>query len=645
MYIFVTGAIVGLPPQWEGLLQAESIKDIRAKNNKTQSKINPNSQQNHSNFASISTTTSTSNSNSVQNIAKQNIPREFQPPSNGTVGILKNSSSRDTNGHPQQYSNAPSNLHPHPNQHHHRLPSNHQQFQNPNIVQTLARPGVVSNNHAVSTSHHVTSIPYGHNGSVPSIPSSQKPSQMNGAHNQQPQPNRFRVQPQPTIPESHASVSNQNSYNDQHQDKQHSLVNHYMNNRQPGNNFNPPPVNVHHQMNAPQVHANARASSTKDTATLNSQQTYVNTTPQPLVYDNLVRETDHMHTQPSGSYQQSNSSTTSLSNDPRPKMSESQSYSHQSVQNEPQANQNGGSSTAMATNSDNQPFNVRKALRMIVDPGNPEQRYINQSHLGEGSTSQVFLATDRETGRSVAIKKMNLLKQQRSELLINEAATMKYYPHPNIVRMYNSFLVNDELWLVLEYLQGGSLTDVVTTMSMTEPQIATVCLQSLQALAFLHGEGIIHRDIKSDSILLSSDGSVKITDFGFCAQVMANVPRRRSLVGTPYWLSPEIITRQPYGPETDIWSLGIMVIEMVDSEPPFYNEAPMIAMKKIRDMPPPMFQNRRSSHLEDFVSRMLVKDPLQRATARELLQHPFLQQAQPPSSLQHLLAQLPANNH
>ncbi|CAO2626182.1 Serine/threonine-protein kinase PAK 4 [Lemmus lemmus] len=233
----------------------------------------------------------------------------------------------------------------------------------------------------------------------------------------------------------------------------------------------------------------------------------------------------------------------------------------------------------------------RAALQLVVDPGDPRSYLDNFIKIGEGSTGIVCIATVRSSGKLVAVKKMDLRKQQRRELLFNEVVIMRDYRHENVVEMYNSYLVGDELWVVMEFLEGGALTDIVTHTRMNEEQIAAVCLAVLQALAVLHAQGVIHRDIKSDSILLTHDGRVKLSDFGFCAQVSKEVPRRKSLVGTPYWMAPELISRLPYGPEVDIWSLGVMVIEMVDGEPPYFNEPPLKAMKMIRDNLPPRLKN------------------------------------------------------
>ncbi|CDQ73237.1 serine/threonine-protein kinase PAK 4 [Oncorhynchus mykiss] len=283
----------------------------------------------------------------------------------------------------------------------------------------------------------------------------------------------------------------------------------------------------------------------------------------------------------------------------------------------------------------------RAALQMVVDPGDPRTYLDHYIKIGEGSTGIVCIATIKSTGKLVAVKKMDLRKQQRRELLFNEVVIMRDYHHDNVVEMYNSYLVGDELWVVMEFLEGGALTDIVTHTRMNEEQIATVCLSVLKALSVLHTQGVIHRDIKSDSILLTHDGRVKLSDFGFCAQVSKEVQRRKSLVGTPYWMAPELISRLPYGPEVDIWSLGVMVIEMVDGEPPYFNEPPLKAMKMIRDNLPPKLKNlhKVSPLLKGFLDKLLVRDPTQRASANELLKHPFLSKAGPPSCIVPLMRQ------
>ncbi|XP_045298349.1 serine/threonine-protein kinase PAK 4 isoform X2 [Leopardus geoffroyi] len=151
----------------------------------------------------------------------------------------------------------------------------------------------------------------------------------------------------------------------------------------------------------------------------------------------------------------------------------------------------------------------RAALQLVVDPGDPRSYLDNFIKIGEGSTGIVCIATVRSSGRLVAVKKMDLRKQQRRELLFNEVVIMRDYQHENVVEMYNSYLVGDELWVVMEFLEGGALTDIVTHTRMNEEQIAAVCLAVLQALSVLHAQGVIHRDIKSDSILLTHDGRVR----------------------------------------------------------------------------------------------------------------------------------------
>ena len=158
-------------------------------------------------------------------------------------------------------------------------------------------------------------------------------------------------------------------------------------------------------------------------------------------------------------------------------------------------------------------FDVVAALKQICHDGDPREIFRGFTKIGQGASGGVFTGHERGTNRLVAIKQMNLEQQPKKDLIINEIIVMKDSSHPNIVNFIESYLCGGELWVVMEFMEGGSLTDVVTFNIMTEGQIASVCRETLKGLQHLHSKGVIHRDIKSDNILLSNEGSIKISEY------------------------------------------------------------------------------------------------------------------------------------
>ncbi|GJJ78186.1 p21-activated kinase 1 [Entomortierella parvispora] len=272
---------------------------------------------------------------------------------------------------------------------------------------------------------------------------------------------------------------------------------------------------------------------------------------------------------------------------------------------------------------------VIRRLQAICTDADPTKLYRNLVKIGQGASGGVYTAYQVGTNLSVAIKQMNLEQQPKKDLIINEILVMKESSHKNIVNYIDSFLYRGDLWVVMEYMEGGSLTEVVTTNEMADPQIGAVCRETLLGLEHLHSKGVIHRDIKSDNVLLALNGDIKLTDFGFCAQLKESQGKRTTMVGTPYWMAPEVVTRKEYGPKVDIWSLGIMAIEMLEGEPPYLNENPLRALYLIATNGTPTLQHpeRISVEFTHFLSQCLEVDAEKRPTASELLKHPFITRA------------------
>ncbi|EGC36783.1 hypothetical protein DICPUDRAFT_31335, partial [Dictyostelium purpureum] len=251
--------------------------------------------------------------------------------------------------------------------------------------------------------------------------------------------------------------------------------------------------------------------------------------------------------------------------------------------------------------------------------------------IGEGAAGEVFVVTQLRTNNKVAIKKMPL-NQQNMKLIVTEIGIMKSCKHQNIIDYIDSYLVGDSLWVAMEFMGGGCLTEILeqfNTVKLNESQIAFVCAETLKGLAYVHSQHRIHRDIKSDNILLGSDGSVKLADFGYAAQLTKSKQKRVTIVGTPYWMAPELIRGQNYDRKVDIWSLGIMAMEMAESEPPYMSFPPLRALFLIttKGIPELKDQNKWSPEFKDFVAKCLDKNVETRPDAKTLLNHPFLKTA------------------
>ncbi|CAM0902180.1 unnamed protein product [Alopecurus aequalis] len=272
-----------------------------------------------------------------------------------------------------------------------------------------------------------------------------------------------------------------------------------------------------------------------------------------------------------------------------------------------------------------------------------DNKYMLGDEIGKGAYGRVYKGLDLENGDFVAIKQVSLenIPQEDLNIIMQEIDLLKNLNHKNIVKYLGSLKTKSHLHIILEYVENGSLANIIKPNKFgpfPESLAAVYIAQVLEGLVYLHEQGVIHRDIKGANILTTKEGLVKLADFGVATKLTEADVNTHSVVGTPYWMAPEVIEMSGVCAASDIWSVGCTVIELLTCSPPYYELQPMPALFRIvQDVHPPI-PDGFSPESTDFLRQCFQKDAIQRPDAKTLLMHPWLQNSkrQPVRPVRHV---------
>ncbi|KAJ7949309.1 Protein kinase [Quillaja saponaria] len=259
-----------------------------------------------------------------------------------------------------------------------------------------------------------------------------------------------------------------------------------------------------------------------------------------------------------------------------------------------------------------------------------DNKYMLGDEIGKGAYGRVYKGLDLENGDFVAIKQVSLenIAQEDLNIIMQEIDLLKNLNHKNIVKYLGSLKTKTHLHIILEYVENGSLANIIKPNKFgpfPESLVAVYISQVLEGLVYLHEQGVIHRDIKGANILTTKEGLVKLADFGVATKLTEADVNTHSVVGTPYWMAPEVIEMSGVCAASDIWSVGCTVIELLTCIPPYFDLQPMPALFRIVQDEHPPIPDSLSPDITDFLRQCFKKDARQRPDAKTLLSHPWIQ--------------------